>query len=256
MAEGGSSEMPPPEQPQDPGSRGSGGEQDDDFGYGLFPERSRGAGKKQQSIVYKALFTRNHKCQLMLQIALESSPYAKLLLDAMKNTGCTVFKERHFSCEECDGCVSGGFDSSISQIVLCQNNIQHQSHMNRVVAHELIHAFDHCRAHVDWFNNIRHLACSEIRASNLSGDCSLLNEMTRFKFGLKQHHQTCVKDRAVRSILAVRKISKEMAEKAVDEVFESCFNDHEPFDRVPHSRSDAKYAHRDFQNRDRYYANL
>uniref|UniRef100_A0A674J9W1 Mitochondrial inner membrane protease ATP23 n=2 Tax=Terrapene triunguis TaxID=2587831 RepID=A0A674J9W1_9SAUR len=183
-------------------------------------------------------------------------PYAQLLLDAMKQSGCTVYNDRHFACEDCDGCVSGGFDSATSQIVLCQNNIHQQSHMNRVVTHELIHAFDHCRAHVDWFSNVKHLACSEIRAANLSGDCSLINEMTRFKFGLKQHHQTCVRDRAIRSILAVRKVSKETAEKAVDGVFDSCFNDHEPFGRVPHSKSDAKYAYRNFQNRDRYYANL
>ncbi|ETE57084.1 hypothetical protein L345_17204, partial [Ophiophagus hannah] len=95
-----------------------------------------------------------------------------------------------------------------------------------------------------------------IRASNLSGDCSLINEMMRFRFGLKQHQQTCVKMKAVRSMLAVRNITKEMAEKAVDEVFESCFNDHEPFDRVPHSKLDAKYAYRGFQNRHRYYQNL
>lgn len=103
-----------------------------------------------------------------------------------------VFKDRHFSCEDCDGTVSGGFDAASSQvrkrswrllqkkrrhrivsieiciflflqIVLCQNNIHQQSHMTRVVTHELIHAFDHCRAHVDWFNNYRHLACSEVR---------------------------------------------------------------------------------------------
>ncbi|KAH0616631.1 hypothetical protein JD844_027892 [Phrynosoma platyrhinos] len=223
--------------------RGSGAEEEEeeeDFGYGLFPERRRGGGNGE----------------LMFVLIFFLDPYAKLLLDAMKNSGCTVFRDRHFSCEDCDGCVSGGFDSSTSQIVLCQNNIHYQSHMNRVVTHELIHAFDHCRAHVDWFNNVKHLACSEIRAANLSGDCSLLSEMTRFKFGLKQHHQTCVRDRAVRSILAVRKLSKEMAEKAVDDVFESCFNDHEPFGRVPHSKSDAKHAYRDFQNRDRYYRNL
>ncbi|XP_023369491.1 mitochondrial inner membrane protease ATP23 homolog isoform X2 [Otolemur garnettii] len=128
--------------------------------------------------------------------------------------------------------------------------------MNRVVTHELIHAFDHCRAHVDWFTNVRHLACSEVRAANLSGDCSLVNEIIRLRFGLKQHHQTCVRDRAVLSILAVRNISKEVAQKAVDEVFESCFNDHEPFGRIPHNKTYAKYAHRDFQNRDRYYSNI
>ncbi|KGL89859.1 Mitochondrial inner membrane protease ATP23, partial [Charadrius vociferus] len=183
-------------------------------------------------------------------------PYAQLLLEAMKQSGCTVFNDRHFSCENCDGCVSGGFDSATSQIVLCQNNIRQQSHMNRVVTHELIHAFDHCRAHVDWFKNVKHLACSEIRAANLSGDCTLMNEIARFKFGLKGHHQTCVRDRAIRSILAVRKVSKETAEKAVDEVFDACFNDLEPFGRIPHSKTDAKRAYKDFQNRDRYNANL
>lgn len=29
------------------------------------------------------------------------------------------------------------------------------------MAHELIHAFDHCRFKVDW-NNLRHHACSEV----------------------------------------------------------------------------------------------
>ncbi|XP_036313141.1 mitochondrial inner membrane protease ATP23 homolog isoform X3 [Pipistrellus kuhlii] len=168
------------------------------------------------------------KCQLMLLRTLQTNPYVKLLLDAMKQSGCAVSRERHFSCEDCLGNVSGGFDASVSQIVLCQNNIRNQAHMNRVVTHELIHTFDHCRAHVDWFTNVRHLACSE----------------------------TCVRDRAILSILAVRNVSKEVAEKAVDEVFESCFNDHEPFGRIPHNKTYAKYAHRDFQNRHRYYSNI
>ncbi|XP_051464447.1 mitochondrial inner membrane protease ATP23 homolog isoform X2 [Apus apus] len=228
------------------------GEEEDDFGYRLFPDRN----KKPQSFLVRSLFTFHNRCQLMLRMTLDTNPYAKLLLEAMKQSGCTVFNDRHFSCENCDGCVSGGFDSATSQIVLCQNNIRHQSHMNRVVTHELIHAFDHCRAHVDWFKNVKHLACSEIRAANLSGDCTLMNEIARFKFGLKGHHQTCVRDRAIRSILAVRKVSKETAEKAVDEVFDACFNDLEPFGRIPHSKKDARRAYRDFQNRDRYNANV
>ncbi|AWO97733.1 putative mitochondrial inner membrane protease ATP23 -like [Scophthalmus maximus] len=174
----------------------------------------------------------------------------------MKSSGCKILKDRHLSCEDCDGTVSGGFDAASSQIVLCQNNIHQQSHMNRVVTHELIHAFDHCRAHVDWFNNFRHLACSEIRAANLSGDCSFSQEAARLNFGLKQHHQECVRSRALRSILAVRKISREEAEKIVDEVFDTCFNDYAPFGRIPHSNRDAKFANRDYENRDRYYANL
>ncbi|TDG96810.1 hypothetical protein EPR50_G00233000 [Perca flavescens] len=228
--------------------------QEEEYGYDLFPERKTGNNRGKS--IAQSLFTFNHKCQVMLQFAMETSPYAKLLLSAMKSSGCKVLKERHFSCEDCDGTVSGGFDADSSQIVLCQNNIHQQSHMNRVVTHELIHAFDHCRAHVDWFNNFRHLACSEIRAANLSGDCSFSNEVSRFNFGLKQHHQECVRGRALRSILAVRKISREEAVKIVDEVFHTCFNDHEPFGRIPHGKKDAGFAYRDYENRDRYYANL
>lgn len=122
----------------------------------------------------------------------------------------------------------------------------------------------------------------QIRAANLSGDCSFVNEVSRFNFGLKEHHQVtllfpslavirsdgvlsvwivlfpqeCVRSRALRSILAVRKVSREEAERVVDEVFDSCFRDHAPFGRIPHSKKDAKFAYRDFENRDRYYANL
>ncbi|XP_049549982.1 mitochondrial inner membrane protease ATP23 homolog isoform X4 [Orcinus orca] len=177
-------------------------------GCQVFPERLA-QGKPQQGFL-SSFFTNNQKCQLMLLQTLETNPYVKLLLDAMKHSGCAVNKERHFSCEDCNGNVSGGFDASVSQV----------------------------------------------RAANLSGDCSLLNEIFRLHFGLKRHHQTCVRDRAIRSILAVRNISKEVAQKAVDEVFESCFNDHEPFGRIPHNKTYARYAHRDFQNRDRYYSNI
>ncbi|XP_043934434.1 mitochondrial inner membrane protease ATP23 homolog [Protopterus annectens] len=135
-------------------------EENQDQGYHLFPERQ--GGRYRKGSVAESVFTFKHKCQFMLKVAMDTSPYAKLLLDAMKNSGCTVYKDRHFSCEDCDGTVSGGFDAATSQIVLCQNNIHQQSHMNRVVTHELIHAFDHCRAHVDWFNNMKHLACSEV----------------------------------------------------------------------------------------------
>ncbi|KAM6895643.1 mitochondrial inner membrane protease ATP23 homolog [Xenentodon cancila] len=228
--------------------------QDEDYGYNLFPERN--TEKSPSNLIKESLFTFKHKCQVMLHLAMETSPYAKLLLSAMKNSGCKVFKDRHLSCEDCDETVSGGFDAASSQIVLCQNNIHQQSHMNRVLTHELIHAFDHCRAHVDWFNNFRHLACSEVRAANLSGDCTFMNEVSRFNFGFKEHHKECVRGRAVRSILVARKISREEAEKIVDEVFDTCFNDHEPFGRIPHTKKDAKFAYRHYKNRDQYYANL
>jgi len=46
-------------------------------------------------------------------------------------------------------------------VVLCENMIYSQGCMDDVLTHELIHAYDHCRAHVDW-SNLEHLACSEV----------------------------------------------------------------------------------------------
>ncbi|XP_068611441.1 mitochondrial inner membrane protease ATP23 homolog [Brachionichthys hirsutus] len=227
---------------------------EEDYGYGLFPERHK--SKYRKGSIAEGLFTFNRKCRLMLAYTMEMSPFAKLLLSAMKSSGCQAFPDRHFSCEDCDGKVSGGFDAASSQIVLCQNSIHRQAHMTQVVTHELVHAFDHCRAKVDWFNSFRHLACSEIRAANLSGECSFQNEMGRLNFGVKAHHQECVRGCALRSILAVRNISREEATKILDEVFDTCFNDHAPFGRIPHSKKDAQFAYRDHVNRDRYNANL
>lgn len=45
--------------------------------------------------------------------------------------------------------------------------------------------------------------------------------------------QECVKERAVKSMLCVRDISKQEAEDVVDSVFEACFNDTDPFERIP-----------------------
>ncbi|XP_073507960.1 mitochondrial inner membrane protease ATP23 homolog isoform X3 [Phyllobates terribilis] len=211
-----------------------------EHGYHLFPERDP-RNPKQEPFLSR-LYGLKIRCKARLKIAMDTSS--------------TAYRERHFSCEECDGKVGGGFDSSTSEIVICQNNINDQRTMNRMLTHELIHAYDHCRAQVDFLSNIRHLACTEIRAASLSGDCSLGNEMSRFKFGVKQHHQTCVRDRAVRSIVAARKFSQETAEKAVDEVFDSCFNDREPFGRIPHNTAEANMAYKEFRNRGRYYANI
>ena len=61
-------------------------------------------------------------------------------------------------------------------VVLCENQSLTQSDVNDVITHELIHAYDHCRAKVDWGNCVHH-ACSEIRAANLSGDCFFSKEV-------------------------------------------------------------------------------
>ena len=45
---------------------------------------------------------------------------------------------------------------------------------------------------MDWLDLKQH-ACSEVRASNLSGDCHWVNEMFRGYIGVENGHQKCVR---------------------------------------------------------------
>ncbi|XP_065842075.1 mitochondrial inner membrane protease ATP23 homolog [Oscarella lobularis] len=175
----------------------------------------------------------HERCVRRLDRAFKRSAYVKFMLDAMKKVGCEVDVGKHVVCEPCSGKVLGGFDPYRNQVVLCENTVYSQGSMEDTLTHELIHAYDHCRAKIDW-DNLKHLACTEIRAANLSGDCFFWKEnFARLKFGWRKHQQKCVRARAVESILCVRDVERVEAEAAVDSVFSQCFNDTDPFERIP-----------------------
>ncbi|KAL4252444.1 Mitochondrial inner membrane protease ATP23 [Abortiporus biennis] len=93
-------------------------------------------------------------------------------------------------------------------------------------------SFQNLEQSVDW-NNLRHHACSEIRANSLSGDCRLRREFDRGFFSFSKQHQACVRRRAVLSVRANPACPDEAtAERVVNEVWESCFNDTRPFDEI------------------------
>lgn len=68
---------------------------------------------------------------------------------------------RNICCEPCENPVTGGFDSEYNQVVVCQNNARSRGVVQGVLAHELMHMFDYCRANMD-FKNMDHLACTEV----------------------------------------------------------------------------------------------
>ncbi|XP_058803807.1 mitochondrial inner membrane protease ATP23 homolog isoform X2 [Phymastichus coffea] len=159
-------------------------------------------------------------------------PLVKLLLSALNASGCEFDFRRHISCEICDAKVSGGYDQELNQVIVCQNIARRKSYVQAALTHEMIHMFDYCRNEFN-FRNIRHLACSEIRAANLA-HCSFFSalrfgtaSLTRFK----ATHQNCVKAKALTSILAVKEISENQALAAIDEVFPKCYADLEPIGR-------------------------
>jgi len=133
----------------------------------------------------------------------ETAPIVKFMVDHLEKRGCKVSEKDFFVVRHCDEHVGGGFDESASKhggVVLCQNHIRDFQHTGAAalprrlaadasalaacmltavwwgaemtLTHELVHAYDHCRAYVDWSNCVHH-ACSEVRAANLSGDCKM-----------------------------------------------------------------------------------
>lgn len=116
----------------------------------------------------------------------------------LKRGGCELSPEKVI-CKKCDGQLAGGYQDD-GGILLCSNHLTTQEHASNTLVHEAVHAFDQCRAKLDWANCVHH-ACSEIRAAALSGDCSFAREVfLRRNFGFAKQFQRCVKRRAELSV--------------------------------------------------------
>lgn len=164
-----------------------------------------------------------HACQ---------APLVTLSLPTFIQAGCAV-DSSFIRVEHCSAQVGGGFRPP-DGVVICHNHLASQAEVDNALTHELIHAYDHCRAkNLDWYD-LQHHACSEIRAASLSGDCDWRMEVARGNFGLRGQHQACVRRRAELSVaMNANCESPAQAAQAVDAVFERCFRDTAPFDRRP-----------------------
>ena len=130
-----------------------------------------------------------------------------------------------------------------------------------------MHAYDHCRARDLNWSDCDHHACSEVRAAALSGDCSFGAEASRGNWGLRAQAQACARRRAALSVAmnpacrgnssstsssiggkgaagtsagaagpfgsGLNTNNNRRAREAVDRVFDACFADTAPFDRMP-----------------------
>jgi inner membrane protease ATP23 len=125
------------------------------------------------------------------------------------------------------------------EIYLCQEHVTGPKHANTILIHELIHAIDMCRAKMDPLRNCMQLACTEIRAENLSGECGMKWEFLRGKLNTSSnffgHGKECTKRRAIDSVRANPNCT-ERAELYVDAAMERCYADTFPFERHPNQR--------------------
>ncbi|KAK9503412.1 hypothetical protein O3M35_009968 [Rhynocoris fuscipes] len=206
-----------------------------DYGYDLYPERK---GKFKTSLSGLLSGREGNECNDRLRCektiykCFQKSKIVQLMAGALKASGCPIDLKRHIACEVCDTSVSGGYDPELNQIVICQNSSKSEGIVHGILVHEMIHMFDYCNNKVD-FKNLDHLACTEIRAANLT-HCSFTSAMLQgdvSPWDFKNRHQDCVKTKALNSILAVRKVSLRDAFEAIERVFSKCYNDMEPIGR-------------------------
>jgi inner membrane protease ATP23 len=169
----------------------------------------------------------HNRCEKWKLKLSQSSPILKFLLTELSKHSESPL----LLCTSCDPKRAGGFAPGLG-IVLCENNFLSKAHMEDTLAHELIHAYDNVTTKINWKNKL-HVACTEIRAANLSGECAFTKEFKRGNWGIAKQHQECVRRRAVMSVLLSKIVNTEKeAEDAVRLVWKSCFQDTAPFDEI------------------------
>lgn len=190
-----------------------------------------GLGVSEEDRLADLRMHQTRQCEKTKDYLMNYSPAVVFMLNHLKLSGCAV-PPQNVLCAPCDWSRAGGFSPDPGAVVLCSGHFFSQKHMESTLVHELVHMYDHCKFKVDW-GNLRHHACSEIRANSLSGDCRYTRELRRGFAAFSKQHQECVRRRAVISV-AENPACPDVAtaEKAVNEVWESCFSDTRPFDEI------------------------
>jgi inner membrane protease ATP23 len=180
------------------------------------------------------------KCRDLVGKAFASCPKVRLMQQALSALGKSVNTEL-VKCVHCpDGtAAAGGYIPERGQVVLCQQWVAKQpGEVENTIVHEMVHAYDDARALMDW-NDLTQHACTEIRAANLSGDCTAWRELDRGQLNPVQlggAGMRCVRRRAQLSVAMHPECPDEAAAAAaVERAWESCYNDNAPFDQ--HARS-------------------
>ncbi|CAK9161745.1 unnamed protein product [Ilex paraguariensis] len=89
------------------------------------------------------------------------TPMAKFLKEHLEKAGRSL-GDKFIKAVHCDEEISGGYVRG-EGIVVCSNHTNIQDEVNQVVIHELIHAYDDCRAaNLDWANCAHH-SCTRNR---------------------------------------------------------------------------------------------
>ena len=106
-------------------------------------------------------------CERRVERALAHASFVKFMVEKMAEAGCSLGPAgrdgKFIRVEDCQNSIMGGFTPG-DGVTVCHNNIGSQAELENTLTHELIHAYDHCRARGMDFRNCEHHACTEVRA--------------------------------------------------------------------------------------------
>lgn len=90
------------------------------WGYDLYPDRTK--NEKKRSVTDYVLGKGREpmdkiRCERNIYQCVKTSPLVKLMMGALKSSGCAVDIRRHIACEECAEGVSGGYDPILNQVL-------------------------------------------------------------------------------------------------------------------------------------------
>ncbi|KAF2236983.1 hypothetical protein EV356DRAFT_442594 [Viridothelium virens] len=192
------------------------------------PEEMSGYLAERAVILEKPDFER---CEQQKQWLFQHSPMIRFLREQIQLLGSDI-NPSNVHCGRCITARQGGTSREYG-IMLCSNNHRRRKVLEDTLAHEMVHCWDHLKWKIDG-GNLRHAACTEIRAATLSGECRFTNEVwRRGQWGLTQKLQDCVRRRATLSVTERPNCQDDVhAARVVNEVWDSCFNDTRPFDEI------------------------
>jgi len=168
---------------------------------------------------------------------------ARRLIDAIRSeANCTPPTIRCDCCKKkWDGSFGGSTLDGSGIVTICHNN-QDDAFLQRLhetVVHELIHAYDSCKGNDR--STCEKIACTEIHAARLSGECMWGGLSRRVNRGLPlrtlggdviypyEPEEQCIKRSAKESLKAHRKCSLEAAQY-IENAYEHCADDIAPFE--------------------------
>lgn len=92
------------------------------------------------------------------------------MLAALKDLGCEIDLDTVADCRRCNIAATGGFIPNVNgmkegeykpKVVVCEDNLLGPHYVAQTLAHELVHAYDQCRAKINW-RSCYHYACTEV----------------------------------------------------------------------------------------------